>query len=302
MINTYEVSIVIVTFNTRELTDNCIKSIFKFSEGLSFEIILVDNASTDGSKEFFENYDGIKYLYLDQNLGFGKANNLGVDLTTGEYVFFLNSDTILIENSIKKIVSFFEQNIDKLKIGSLGCVLIDENHNLTHSSQNIPTSYSVLKTLFLSNFFPSYGIDLKNTELKQYKNAVTEVGYVTGADLMIKRDVFLKLGGFHHIFFMYYEDSYLHYELKNKLHLKSYIINTTKIIHLEGQSSNPISLSKLYMIEKSLLHYARLTSSLFCYQLFKIFYFFLRFQVLLNRKKSWNEKIKYLKQLFKLIT
>ena len=89
-----DVSIIIVNYNTKDLTSQCIDSIYEKTQGVRFEIILVDNASTDGSKEVFEKDTRITYIYSDENLGFGRANNLGAKVAKGKYLFLLNSDTI----------------------------------------------------------------------------------------------------------------------------------------------------------------------------------------------------------------
>ena len=96
-----DVSIIIVNYNTKELTAACINSIFQYTEGVEFEVILVDNASTDGSREFFRKDTRIILIESEINLGFGRANNLGYEYSHGKYVFLLNSDTYLLNNAVK---------------------------------------------------------------------------------------------------------------------------------------------------------------------------------------------------------
>ena len=96
-----DVSVIIVNYNTLGLTSDCIESIIAQTSTVEYEIILVDNASTDGSKEVFAQDKRIKYIYSDRNLGFGRANNLGIREAKGRYLFFLNSDTILLNNAVK---------------------------------------------------------------------------------------------------------------------------------------------------------------------------------------------------------
>ena len=84
-----DVSIIIVNYNTKQLTLDCINSVFDQTKDVSFEIILVDNASVDGSKELFEKDSRIKYIYSNQNVGFGRANNIGFEQAKGKYVFLL---------------------------------------------------------------------------------------------------------------------------------------------------------------------------------------------------------------------
>lgn len=114
---TMDVSIIIVNYNTRQLTSNCIESIFKYTNGVSFEVILVDNASTDGSIDFFTNDERIIFISSKENLGFGRANNLGYKVAKGRYIFLLNSDTLLLNNAIK-IFCDTMSNVD----GNIACI------------------------------------------------------------------------------------------------------------------------------------------------------------------------------------
>lgn len=91
-----DVSIIIVNYNTKALTSQCINSIYEKTQGISFEVILVDNASIDGSKEHFQSDSRVRYIYSEENLGFGRANNLGVSVASGQNILFLNPDTVLI--------------------------------------------------------------------------------------------------------------------------------------------------------------------------------------------------------------
>ena len=95
-----DVSVIIVNYNTLQMTKDCIDSVIEKTTDVDYEIILVDNASTDGSKEFFKNYRGITYIYNEKNLGFGAANNTGAKTATGDFLFFLNSDTLFKNNAL----------------------------------------------------------------------------------------------------------------------------------------------------------------------------------------------------------
>lgn len=120
--NEMDISIIIVNYNTKELTKNCIDSIYEKTKDIEFEVILVDNDSNDGSKELFERDKKIEFVEAGKNLGFGKANNLGLTRATGKYIFFLNSDTILVNNAVKIFFDFCEGHKD-LKTGGIGCLL-----------------------------------------------------------------------------------------------------------------------------------------------------------------------------------
>lgn len=103
-----DVSVIIVNYNTKQITLNCLESIFEHTKGIEFEVILVDNASSDGSVEAIEEYyPMVQVIKSEVNLGFGRANNLGVQMAKGEYLFLLNSDTLLLNNAISIFLYFF---------------------------------------------------------------------------------------------------------------------------------------------------------------------------------------------------
>ena len=108
-----DVSVIIVNYNTKNLTSDCIQSVIDKTSGVDYEIILVDNASTDGSKEFFENDVRLKYIYSDKNGGFGYGNNQGMEIARGKYLFLLNSDTVLLNNAIREFFDYAESHDEK---------------------------------------------------------------------------------------------------------------------------------------------------------------------------------------------
>ena len=126
-----DVSIIIVNYNTKELTAACINSIFQYTEGVEFEVILVDNASTDGSREFFRKDTRIILIESEINLGFGRANNLGYEYSHGKYVFLLNSDTYLLNNAVK--IFYDRMSVLPQTVACLGCMLSGPDGRYSHS-------------------------------------------------------------------------------------------------------------------------------------------------------------------------
>ena len=125
-----DVSIIIVNYNTKNITASCIDSIYEKTSGLSFEVILVDNASTDGSKEKFEKDLRIKYIYLEKNGGFGYGNNRGMEIAKGDYFFLLNSDTLLVNNAIGEFFKYASTHVPKT---IYGCYLQGEDGKYKNS-------------------------------------------------------------------------------------------------------------------------------------------------------------------------
>jgi len=231
------VSIIIINYNTCDLTCNCIKSVIENTKDIAYEIIVVDNASSDNSiKEIKKLFSEISLIESNENLGFGRANNLGAQHAKGEFLFFLNSDTILFENSIRQMVDFFSDNEVSLKIGSLGCILVDANKIVNGAGGTFPTSKKEARALLRSLPFIGKLFALKETTLFPLERPYFEIDYVLGADLMMRAAVFHQLNGFDPAFFMYYEESDLQKRVLDKFGMKSYIYTQTQIIHLEGAS------------------------------------------------------------------
>jgi GT2 family glycosyltransferase len=225
-----EVSIIMVNYNTRQLTKNSIDSIFEKTNDLSFEVILVDNSSSDGSVELFKDDSRVTFVESGANIGFGGGNNLGAQYANGRFLLFLNPDTLLKNNAIKILADFLKTTP---QAGICGGNLYDGNGCPTHSY------YILLPSIFWEFFgrFRKIPLSLiygKSQEFN-YSKFIRQVGMITGADLMIRKDIFEKIGGFDSDFFAYSEDTELNYKVK-KVGYKIYNVPQAEIIHLEGQS------------------------------------------------------------------
>ena len=228
-----EVSIILVHYKTLELTTNVIKSIYKKTKEVIFEIIVVDNASNDGSIEKIERKfkNKIKIIKNNENIGFGRANNIGVKEAKGKYIFLLNTDTILINNAIKILFEFIEKN---KKIAVVGGNLYTKDLKPAHS-------FSRKKLRIRDELINPIRIKIKNIlglkrEDFNYTSLPEKVEIITGADMLIRKNIFFKIGGFDKEFFMYHEESELCNRINN-LGYEIYSIPEAKIIHLEGKSS-----------------------------------------------------------------
>ena len=293
-----DVSIIIVNYNTKKLLQNCIQSIFEKTVNLSFEVIVIDNASSDGSQEMVINYfPKVVLLASQENMGFGKANNLGVTMSNGNYLFFLNSDTLLLNNAVKIFYDFFESNNNK-GFSIAGSVLLDSDLVPVHSSGCFPSQYSVLKEVFCN--YVNVGKYFKSIQERLFfdDDDCFEVDYITGANLFIKKNVFNLVGGFDPDFFMYYEDTDIQKRMQ-KLELKRILINGPKIIHLEGGSNSfPVfSAKRRIMVTNSLYKYFKKHSSKSSFLVFKMSYFILRLPILFDRRIKFKERINYLYSL-----
>ena len=255
--NNIDVSIIIVNYNTCKMTKECIDSIYAKTIGVTFEVVLVDNASSDESKEVFERDTRIKYIYNTENLGFGGANNIGVKISKGRNILFLNSDTLLINNAVKVLSDYCDANPN---IGCCGGNLFSADGNLIHSfSMMSPIIYTLNSLLFnkLAGWLWGKNYEYNTTE------STLNVRYVTGADMMIKKNVLKDVGFFDTRFFMYCEEA----ELSHRIRKAKYGIVSVpeaKIIHLVGKSfdaAKQINRIKYYRISTRMyceLHYGKL--------------------------------------------
>lgn len=267
-----DVSIIIVNYNTLSLTKSCIDSVFDKTEGIEVEVILVDNNSTDGSRDLFSADSRIKYIYNDTNLGFGRANNLGLSYAVGRNVLFLNSDTILINNAIKILSDYLDNNINVAGCGG-NLYYEDLTPNMSFV-RHYPSFIWEINALF--HGIPSRLLRYDNS-MFNFSNEPCPVAYIWGADLMIRKNLLDKYGAFDEDFFMYFEET----ELCHRLTREGYKIMSVpqaQIIHLNGKSTKQQKgPSKIYL--ESNFTYIDKTDTLFITRMlhrgllsFRIFY------------------------------
>ncbi|MGJ1314793.1 glycosyltransferase family 2 protein [Sphingobacterium multivorum] len=252
-----DVSIIIVNYNTKVLTINCVQSILDFTKDVSYEIIVVDNASTDGTlSEVGTLYPDIKIIGLQENVGFGRANNAGSEVAKGEFLFFLNSDTLFVENSLKKMIDFFRSHEKSLNLGVLGCILVDEQLKTNGFGSNFPNPTTFLqeslrKIPLVRNFVKS-DVSISYDVSSEFFN----IDYVIGADMLMKRSLFNYFNGFDKDYFMYYEESDMQLRMCRNGY-ENYIYCGTKIIHLEDGSGK--SQLKYSNLKRIILHQSKIT-------------------------------------------
>ncbi|QEK52211.1 glycosyltransferase family 2 protein [Pedobacter aquae] len=239
-----QISIIIVNYNTKELLQQCLSSIYSTTKFTSFEVIVVDNNSKDESWEMLKLlFPEVNCIQLRQNIGFGRANNIGVENANGEFVFLLNSDTLLTENTIKILYDFFTANEHALSLGVLGCKLVDESGQTMNSGGGFPSIVNDLKEYYY--LIAEKMLKMKYEERDSYDFTLPffEIDYVIGADMFMRKHLYKSVGGFDPTYFMYYEESDMQIRIR-KLGYKCFITTKTSIIHLEGGSTSRIKFSQ----------------------------------------------------------
>lgn len=227
------------------------------TSGLDFEVILVDNHSDDKSVlSVRDRFPNVIVVENEINNGFGKANNIGAKYASGKYLFLLNSDTILIENVIKGMFDFMEKYPEYSSCGS----------NLINAKGDNVPSHGCLPSLK----YELFGNLVNKFSKKYYKNHLSlaqtihdgdlmNPGYIVGADIFIRSNVFKNLEGFDSNIFMYFEETDLYFRMKRSGY-KSILLPEYNIIHLVGGSMSPNhdkDLQRFKMFERSRMYYYR---------------------------------------------
>ena len=244
-------SIIIVNWNSTAYLLKCIESIYKYTHETEFEIIVVDNASPDDDVRLVKHqFPDVVLIESSENLGFARANNLGFRASSGEYVVFLNPDTILINPAFDLIL---HQVRSLSNLGVVGCTLFNEDRTIqTSAIQTFPTVLNQLLDVdFIRNRFPACAL-WNIAPLLKGGNLPSHVQVISGACLLLRREIFAQVGHFSEDYFMYAEDVDLCYKVA-KTGFTNYYVPQAQIVHYGGKSS--VKSRAVLMKWRSILHY-----------------------------------------------
>lgn len=200
-----ELSVIIVNWNTRELLRRCLSSVYRYTSGIAYEVFVVDNHSSDGSPEMVEQeFPAVRLLRNDENLGFSKANNQAILLSTGRYIVLLNSDTELQDNALYAMAACMDQHA---AVGILGTKLLNYDGTRQYSCDFFPRKPGVILWEKMLNVIQNH-TRLSWQEQMSSRNfdEAFAVDYVIGAVLLIRRETIDDIGVLDERFFMYAED------------------------------------------------------------------------------------------------
>ena len=231
-----DLSVIIVSYNVKYFLEQCLCSVKKAFQSLETEVFVIDNNSSDGTVDYLQQeFPFITFISNQENIGFSRANNLALKKATGRYVLFLNPDTIIPEDCFVRTISFLDNNP---RAGALGVKMIDGGGNyLKESKRGFPTIWaSFCKMSGLTKAFPSSWIFARYYMGHLSENENQEVEALSGAFLMVKKEVLDKTGGFDERFFMYAEDIDLSFRIKQAGYQNHYFSETT-ILHFKGEST-----------------------------------------------------------------
>lgn len=247
-----KLSIIILSYNTRELLLDCVTSLEKVKNEADLEIIVVDNASTDGSPEVVKKFGKLtKLIENDSNLGFARGNNRARDIARGEYILFLNSDTIVHRGAIQKSIEYLENNP---KVSALTCkVLLPDGSLDKDTRRSFPTPWVSLTHLVLGldKFYPKSPLFSKYWYGYLDPDEIHEVDVIQGAFFLSRKEKLDEVGWFDEDYFLDGEDVDLCWKLKQHGGRIVYY-PAVSITHLKGASKgkNQATKSKVSLTDK----------------------------------------------------
>lgn len=227
-----DLSIIIVNWNSSEYIRKCLSSLFGSTEGVDFEVIVIDNGSFDSCERIVrDEFTNVRFFQSNENLGFAKANNYGSEKATGEYFLFLNPDTEIIDSAIEGMLSAIKRLPDA---GVLGCKLLNSDKSIQASCvQRFPT---ILNQVFDSDLVNREIPILTRGKVDLSNEGITKVEAISGACLMISARVFREVGKFSSEYFMYTEDVALCYAVHQAGYMNCYT-GAFSVVHHGGGSS-----------------------------------------------------------------
>jgi GT2 family glycosyltransferase len=235
---TMDLSIIIVNWNSKDYLRNCIASIFANTQGIEFEIVVIDAASFDGCDEMLRKcYPQVRFIQSDRNLGFAKANNAAFTISLGRNLLFLNPDTELASSAVK---TMYEWLCRLPNVGAVGCKILNADRSVqTSCIKSFPTIMNqFLDSASLRALWPKSHV-WGMAALFGTGTVPEEVEAISGACIMLKRSVFEQVGRFSQEYFMYAEDVDLCHKIRQAGYKNLYVPEAT-VIHFGGGSTQKV--------------------------------------------------------------
>jgi len=245
-----DLSVIIVNWNTEGLLRDCLRSVYETIEGLAFEVIVVDNASGDGSVAMLKvEFPQVRRIENYENRGFAAANNQAFRAMTGRYALLLNSDTVLTEGAVRELFSFMEEHPETV----MACgQLLNVDGSKQNSIARFPTIPSLLLNMpLLETLFP----DRYPSKRRDYPHPI-EVDSCIGACLMVRKSAIDGVGGFDERYFFFFEETDWARSMK-EAGGKIYHVPSARIYHLQGKSVGNSIRSRMHFYRSRYLYFMK---------------------------------------------
>jgi len=246
-----ELSIIIVNWNTRGLLEQCLASIEHTADELEYELIVVDNDSTDGSPQMvMDRFPRVKLIQNHVNSGFASANNLGIRQSLGRFILLLNSDTVVMRSALQNLLDFMHMHPD---VGAVSACLLNGDESRQYSCSPIPTlRREVLRMLHFPGIRPDGYYPMEDWNADEPH----EVEVILGACMLLRKDVLEQVGLMDEDYFMYSEEVDLCYRMR-KGGWRIYWVPQSRVVHFGGQSTRQASAEMFLRLYESKLVFFR---------------------------------------------
>ncbi len=251
-----KLSVVIVNYNVEYFLEQCLHSVRRAMQGIEGEVYVVDNNSVDGSlKMLAQKFPEVKVIANKENVGFSRANNQAIRMSTGEYVLLLNPDTVVEDDTFSKCLAFMDSHPDA---GGLGVKMVDgKGQFLPESKRGLPTPMTAFYKMFgLCKLFPHSKRFARYYMGHLSDNETNEVEILAGAFMLMRKETLDKVGLLDETFFMYGEDIDLSYRITQGGY-KNYYFPETRIIHYKGESTKKTSVNYVFVFYRAMEIFAK---------------------------------------------
>jgi len=248
-INTLAISI--VSYNCLQYLKECLDSIYKNPPGSSYEVVVVDNASTDGTSGFVKkNYPKLRLISNDKNIGFAAANNQAINATSSEYILLINSDCKVYRKSLDRLIKFAGENPET---GIIGPRVTNSDGSIQLSCRNFPSFFNAAAHTLLVNIYPDNPFSKKYKLMDVSRDKPFKVDWVSGSAMIIRRAALTDTGLLDENYFMYVEDLDICYRMTQAGWKVFYLPDSEILHHIGGSGGGNIRSS--FRMQKSVLYF-----------------------------------------------
>lgn len=237
------ISIIIINYKQKILTEECVRSVYENFKSYPFEVIIVNNSREESLEQLKSDYPDLSVIE-NENKGYSQANNSGAKTAAGEYLFFLNADTVIKSDFLKSFTEAFKD----IKFGAAGLKLKNPDGSFQLSFWKENNFFNEIKNKSEEAEFREKNKRFISEKEKEY-GRIKEVDWVTGAAMIVRKDNFEKVNGFDEDYFLYYEDADICKKFEN-IGLKNYFYPGSEIIHFKGENVNSEFQSGTYYYSK----------------------------------------------------
>jgi GT2 family glycosyltransferase len=267
-----DVSIVIVSWNTRDILRGCLNSVFEQTKSAAFEVILIDNNSHDGSSDMVRrDFPQVTLIANAENRGFAAACNQGMLAASGRYILLLNPDTVVLDDAISRCIQYADRHID---VGVVGCQVLEGEDRITPTGFSFPSPLNIFLALSgLSRLFPRSRL-FGRPELSWWdRHSERDVDVVTGMFMLVRREAITQVGLMDEAYFVYSEEADWCYRF-SQAGWRRVFTPSARIVHLDGgaKSTSQASKKMFVQLQKSTMIYHRKNLGLGAWWLAKLIY------------------------------